>query len=69
MTTGGTTYAIKKIPVMSATSLTCQEALKKNTTIEHEPHGVRYKGKKVFEYYCKTSKGEWVKWMIGEIMI
>ena len=46
---------------MSATSLTCQEALKNNTTIKHEPHGVRYKGKKVFEYYCKTSNGEWVK--------
>jgi len=54
MTTGGTTYALKKIPIMSATSLTCKQALKKNAVIEHEPHGVRYKGQKVFKYYCRT---------------
>ncbi len=61
MTTGGTAYTVKKIPIMSATSLTCKEALKKNATIQHEPKGVRHKGEKVFKYYCKTSSGDFVR--------
>jgi len=69
MTTGGTTYALKKIPIMSATSLTCKQALKKNAVIEHEPHGVRYKGQKVFKYYCRTSSGDWVQWTTEVITI
>jgi hypothetical protein len=61
-TTSATSYDFYKIKVKDFT--TCQEALETHTSITYD-HGVMYKGKRIFMYYCKTKDGKWAKTTIS----
>lgn len=56
--TSATNYDFYKIKVKDFK--TCQEALETHTSITYD-HGVMYKGKRIFMYYCKTKDGQWVE--------
>ena len=64
--TSETSYDFYKIKVKDYT--TCQNALEKYTSI-HIDNGVKYKGKTIFMYYCKTKDGKWAKTTISSGLI
>ena len=49
-----------KVPVTLALSQSCSDKVMELVTIKEEENEILYKGKTVFGYYCKTTKGEWV---------
>ena len=50
-----------KVPVTLMLSQGCSDKVMELVTINEEGNEILYKGKTVFAYYCKTTKGEWVK--------
>tara|TARA_Y100001951_G_C11178725_1_gene204639 strand:- start:11 stop:214 length:204 start_codon:yes stop_codon:yes gene_type:complete len=49
-----------KVPVTLMLSQSCSDKVIELVTINEEGNEILYKGKTVFGYYCKTTKGEWV---------
>ena len=49
-----------KVPVTLMLSQSCSDKVIELVTINEEGNEILYKGKTVFAYYCKTTKGEWV---------
>ena len=47
---------VAKIPATLVLSQSCNDKI-----IELTSESLNYKGQKIFAYYCKTAKGEWVK--------
>ena len=52
---------VAKVPISLALSQGCSDKVTELVTIKEEGNEILYKGKTVFAYYCKTTKGEWVK--------
>mgnify|MGYP003147483742 CR=1 FL=1 len=53
---------VAEITVSATTPLsTCNEMVEKIATLEHLPEGLRYKGNKVFAFYCKGINGGWIQ--------
>jgi hypothetical protein len=53
---------IEKITIpFDSSSTDCQARIEKVTTNDYLPIGTRYKGKQVAAYWCKDSKGNYVR--------
>lgn len=58
--TSSTTYKQVDVKVVAHKHTTCDQLLEMNTKIDYLPHGVRYKGERVFMHYCKDLRGNYV---------
>jgi|TARA_R100001530_G_C4298765_1_gene149915 hypothetical protein len=50
-----------KVPVTLMLSQGCSDKVMELVTTNENETRILYKGKTVFGYYCKTTKGEWVR--------
>ena len=52
---------VAEITVSATTPLsTCNEIVEKIATLDYLPEGLRYQGKQVWAYYCKSLDGDWI---------
>jgi hypothetical protein len=52
---------VAAITVSATTPLsTCNEIVEKIATLDYLPEGLRYQGKQVWAYYCKSLDGDWI---------
>ena len=53
---------VAEITVSATTPLsTCNEIVEKIATLDYLPEGLRYQGKQVWAYYCKSLDGDWIQ--------
>tara|TARA_R100000750_G_C2289570_1_gene74394 strand:+ start:240 stop:461 length:222 start_codon:yes stop_codon:yes gene_type:complete len=53
---------VAAITVSATTPLsTCNEIVEKIATLDYLPEGLRYQGKQVWAYYCKSLDGDWIQ--------
>ena len=50
-----------KVPVTLMLNQSCSNKVMELVTTNENETRILYKGKTVFGYYCKTTKGEWVR--------